>query len=252
MTGELLDALERAGVLDNTIVVITADHGEELDDHGLWEHNHMFNTNLRVPLIVVAPGRLPAGVRVKSLVDSIDLLPSLCELIGLQVPHEERLDDRQRNYGLVDGASFVGLAHGRADRIREFSFAENGLEMSVQDLEWKLIVRAAELEKESLDSIERHEIYPARLYHVAADPDEHSNVLAEHRAQAQRLFDALRAWDMEMPIPRHSIAQSERDREQEAQRLEALGYGGGVGQDVESERKSGDAGAAPDEQKRKP
>lgn len=255
MTGELLDALERAGVLDNTIVVITADHGEELDDHGLWEHNHMFNTNLRVPLIVVAPGRLPAGVRVKSLVDSIDLLPSLCELIGLQVPHEERLDDKQRNYGLVDGASFVGLAHGRAERLREFSFAENGLEMSVQDLEWKLVVRAADLEKETFDSIERHEIYPARLYHLAADPDEHSNVLAEHREQALRLFGALRAWDMAMPIPRHSIAQSARDLEQEARRLGDLGYGDGVGQGVGPTQKN--TGGKPDpvqpsEQKRQP
>jgi arylsulfatase A-like enzyme len=232
MTGELLEALEREGVLDNTIIVVTADHGEELDDHGLWEHNHMYNTNLRVPLIVVAPGMLPKGVRVKELVESVDLLPSLCEMLGVQAPHEERLDEQGRDYGAVDGKSFVGLAHGRVESLREVSFSENGLEMSAQDLEWKLIVRATELANETLASIEKHELYPARLFHLAKDPHEMRNVLEAERGHAERLFARLRAWDAAMPIPRHSISQSDRDIEQEAQRLRELGYAEGVGQGV--------------------
>mgnify|MGYP001194033840 CR=1 FL=1 len=233
MTGELIEALERAGVLHNTIVVLTADHGEELDDHGLWEHNHMFNTNLRVPLIVVAPGMLPKGVRVKELVESVDLLPSLCELLGLAVPHEDRPDGNGRNYGQVDGKSFVGLANGRVESLREVSFSENGLEMSAQDLEWKLIVRAADLANETLASIEKHDLYPARLFHLAKDPQEVHNVLDTERGHAERLFAHLRTWDAAMPIPRHSISQSDRDREQEARRLRELGYAEGVGQGVE-------------------
>lgn len=233
MTGELIQALEDAGVLDNTVVIVTSDHGEELDDHGLWEHNHMFNTNLRVPLIVVAPGRLPKGALVEELVESVDLLPSLCELLGLEVPHEERPDGEGRNYGEVDGKSFVGLAHGRVEALREVSFAENGLEMSAQDREWKLIVRAADLSQETLESIATHEVYPARLFHLAKDPHELRNVFASERGHAERLFEHLRAWDESMPIPRHSISQSERDREQEARRLAELGYGAGVGDGVE-------------------
>ncbi len=234
MTGELIESLERLGVLDNTVVIVTADHGEELDDHGLWEHNHMFNTNLRVPLIVVAPGRLPRGVRVEELVESVDLLPSLCELLDVKPPHEERLDDAGRNYGALDGWSFVGLAHGRVPTLREVSFSENGLEMSAQDREWKLIVRATELSSETLDSIATHELYPARLFHLAEDPHEHRNVFAEHRDHAQRLFEHLQRWDASMPIPRHSISQSARDLEQEALRLRELGYADGVGQDVKA------------------
>ncbi len=234
MTGELIETLERIGVLDNTVVIVTADHGEELDDHGLWEHNHMFNTNLRVPLIVVAPGRLPRGVRVSELVESVDVLPSLCELLDVKPPHEERLDDAGRNYGALDGWSFVGLAHGRVQSLREVSFSENGLEMSAQDREWKLIVRAADLGSESLDSIAEHEVYPARLFHLAEDPHERRNVFAEHRDQALRLFERLKQWDGSMPIPRHSISQSARDLEQEAQRLRELGYSDGVGQGVKA------------------
>lgn len=233
MTGELIEALERAGVLDNTIVIITADHGEELDDHGLWEHNHMFNTNLRVPLIVVAPGRLPKGVHVKQLVESVDLLPSLCELLGVNAPFEERFDEQKRNYGALDGKSFVGLAHGRVESLREVSFSENGLEMSAQDLEWKLIVRATDLTNETLESVAAHDVYPARLFHLARDPHEMRNVLDSERGHAERLFEHLRAWDKSMPIPRHSISQSARDREQEARRLAELGYGAGVGEGVE-------------------
>jgi arylsulfatase A-like enzyme len=234
MTGELIEALERAGVLHNTIVVLTSDHGEELGDHGLWEHNHMFNTNLRVPLIVVAPGMLPQGARVKELVESVDLLPSLCEMLGLEVPHEERRDEQGRNYGEVDGKSFVGLAHGRVESLREISFSENGKEMSAQDLEWKLIVRAADLANETLASIEKHDLYPARLFHLAKDSHEVRDVLEAERGHAERLFAHLRTWDMAMPIPRHSISQSDRDREQEAHLLNALGYSDGVGQGVES------------------
>lgn len=248
MLGDLLKTLDERGVLDNTIVVVTADHGEELDDHGLWEHNHMFNTNLRVPLIVAAPGRLPSGVRVRELVQSIDLLPSLCELMGLEVPHEERPDDQGRNYGLVDGVSFVSLANGGGP-IHDAAFAENGQEMAVQDLEWKLIVRAPDdLAKETLESIAEHDVYPAKLFHLAQDPGETRNVLEPHRDQAERLFAILQAWDATMPLPRHSITTSDRDREAEAHRLRLLGYAEGVGAGTKPKTPRGPRPATPREE----
>ena len=64
MIGEVLAELERRGVLDDTLVIVTADHGEELGDHGLWEHNYMFQTNLRVPLVMAWPKGRRAGARV--------------------------------------------------------------------------------------------------------------------------------------------------------------------------------------------
>jgi len=237
MLGEILDELDSLGVLDGTIVVVTADHGEELDDHGLWEHNHMFNTNLRVPFLVSAPGRLPGGARVNALVDSIDLVPSLCELIGLEVPHEERPDEQGRNYGQVDGASWVALAKGEVAALREFSFAENGLQMSIQDREWKLIVPAKESDERpfsaaTLDSLLQNKSFPPQLFHLALDPHELHDVLGEHRAQAERLLSKLIEWDAAMPIARNEISTSERDKEAEARRLRELGYADGVGQDV--------------------
>lgn len=235
MLGEILDELETLGVLDGTIVVVTADHGEELDDHGLWEHNHMFNTNLRVPFLVSAPGRLPSGKRVNALVDSIDLLPSLCELIGLEAPHEERPDSQGRNYGQVDGTSWVGLARGSVDSIREFSFAENGLQMSVQDREWKLVVPAREaagktLADASIESLAQNKAFPPQLFHLAVDPHEMHDVFDEERAQVERLLSKLVEWDASMPIARNELSTSQREIDEEMRRLGQLGYGGGVGQ----------------------
>ena len=141
MIGEVLDELEAAGVLDDTIVVVTSDHGEELGDHGLWEHNFMYQTNLRIPLVMAGPG-LPANRRVRGIVDSIDVVPTVCDLIGIALPFEESPDGR----GRIDGTSLVPLARGEVQRVREHSFAENGRYVSVQSERFKLIVRAAALE----------------------------------------------------------------------------------------------------------
>jgi arylsulfatase A-like enzyme len=236
--GAVLDELDRRGALANTIVIVAADHGEELGEHGVWEHNHMFQTNLRVPLIVSWPAKLPRGARVTALVESVDLLPSLCELIGLAPPFEERLDDEGRNYGALDGTSFLPLVRGERDRLREHSFAENGLEMAVQDAEWKLIVPAVPLAAETIATLAANPIAPPRLFHLAVDPDERANVIAEYPERAEALLAVLRAWDESMPIPRTDIVQSARDVEQARRRLRELGYGDGVGQGAGEEPRS--------------
>ncbi len=81
----LLDALDRLGVRDSTVVVITADHGEEFMEHGQLRHRkHLYDESIRVPLVVVGPG-VPAGRRLEQA-QGIDLLPTLAALLGLDVP----------------------------------------------------------------------------------------------------------------------------------------------------------------------
>lgn len=83
--GALLDSLERRGVLDNTIVVIASDHGEHLGDHGIDDHaNSLYTQLLHVPLVIVAPGRAPAAVRIDTPVSLIDMAATLTGLA--QVP----------------------------------------------------------------------------------------------------------------------------------------------------------------------
>ena len=82
---QLLDALQAAGRLDDTLVVFTADHGEEFADHGRFGHNKtLYEEVLRVPLILRHPGVVPAGKKVDDLVSLVDIAPTLLDLCGLQ------------------------------------------------------------------------------------------------------------------------------------------------------------------------
>ena len=85
--GRLLDALERTGQLDRTVVIFTSDHGEALGDHGLLLKGCRFYESLvHVPLLVSCPGRFRQGLRSEALVELTDLAPTLLELAGLKVP----------------------------------------------------------------------------------------------------------------------------------------------------------------------
>jgi arylsulfatase A-like enzyme len=82
----LLEALREAGHLDDTIVILTADHGEQLGEHHMLDHQYsVYQTLLHVPLIVRAPGRLAPG-RDPNPVMSFDLFPTLLELTGVAAP----------------------------------------------------------------------------------------------------------------------------------------------------------------------
>src|SRR5205814_5527591 len=101
IVGKLLAALRSRDLLDETVVIVTADHGEEFYDHGNWGHGHsVYNELLHVPLIVRYPARFPRGVRVDSTVMTIDVMPTILELAGV------------RSAAPMAGQSLVALATG--------------------------------------------------------------------------------------------------------------------------------------------
>jgi len=108
--GRVLEALDRNGFADNTVVVLWGDHGWHLGDHGLWCKHTNFEQAARIPLIVVAPGVTTAGSRTGALVETVDLYPSLCELAGLPAPKG------------LDGASFVAVARTPSAKGKEAVF----------------------------------------------------------------------------------------------------------------------------------
>jgi uncharacterized sulfatase len=111
--GRLMRGLDALGLAEDTVVLFLSDHGEMAGDHGLWAKGpYFFDAALRVPGIVAAPGRLPAGRRCDALVETVDLLPALLEMAGAPAPPE------------VQGRSCLDLLAGRTERHRDDVFTE--------------------------------------------------------------------------------------------------------------------------------
>ena len=84
--GRVLDALESSGLKENTIVVLFGDHGYHLGEHGLWGKTTNFELDTRVPLIIRTPNMVSPGVSTESIVELLDLYPTLADLAGLPMP----------------------------------------------------------------------------------------------------------------------------------------------------------------------
>lgn len=84
--GRLMEQLAKSGADKNTIVVLWGDHGWHLGEHGIWGKHALFEESLRSPLIVSYPGIKKSGQATDSMVETLDLFPTLCELAALPKP----------------------------------------------------------------------------------------------------------------------------------------------------------------------
>jgi iduronate 2-sulfatase len=82
--GRVLEALDRLGLRENTIVVFTADHGWHLGEHDFWQKMSLHEESTRIPILIDAPGKAPAVTQ--GLAEQIDLFPTLADLAGLPIP----------------------------------------------------------------------------------------------------------------------------------------------------------------------
>ncbi|MBT3273721.1 MAG: sulfatase-like hydrolase/transferase, partial [Spirochaetales bacterium] len=107
--GLILNALEKRGMLENTLILFTSDHGEMLGDHGLYTKEFGYEQSIRVPLLLAGPG-VPKGRTSDTLVELIDVNPTICEATGL--PPQER----------IDALSLFPFLRGETEKHREDTF----------------------------------------------------------------------------------------------------------------------------------
>ncbi|WP_254508077.1 sulfatase-like hydrolase/transferase [Anatilimnocola floriformis] len=172
--GRVLTALEETGQAKNTMIVFWGDHGWHLGDHGMWCKHTNYEQAAHIPLIVSAPGKL-AGRSTKSLAESVDVFPTLCELAGLPAPSG------------VDGRSFASVIADEKsptkDAIIHVYPRGNRLGRAVRTeryrlVEWKVIGAAPETAE-------------LELYDYAKDPLETENIAADRPAVIAELRKIL-------------------------------------------------------------
>jgi arylsulfatase A-like enzyme/Flp pilus assembly protein TadD len=192
--GELLDHLRRIGVYDRAVILLLADHGEGLGDHGEKEHGILlYRETIRVPLLLKLPGGERAGARIDAPAELLDVVPTVLGVLGLEAPAE------------LPGRSLLDLDHIPARRLYSETFYPR-LHFGWSPLAALSGARYAYIEGPDPE-----------LYDLAADPGERANVLARER----RVYA-----DMKAELATHAAALVEPGKVggEEAAKLAALGY----------------------------
>ena len=200
IVASVLDRMRPLGLLDGTLVVVTADHGESLGDHGEETHSMLvYEAAIRVPLILWRPGRVPAGRVVTEPVRLTDVAPTLLELLGATPPV------------LPHSRSLVPLLERRGSGQAPLAYAETLLPKFYMN--WAPL-RALRDGRYKLIDAPRPE-----LYDLAEDPAEARNLYAAEPRKARALREALDA------LAASGDAMSVQSLDREAmEKLAALGY----------------------------
>jgi len=204
--GELMETLEQSGKLRDALIIVVADHGEDFGEHGAWRHGErLTRESLRVPLLVRLPGEHRTGHE-PSLVQQVDILPTLLELLDLEAPRP------------VEGESllplFVGQSRPAADDPA-FVYVRFSppTRFGVIWRDWKFVSQAPRDAKGPS---------PGRLYHLESDPQERRD-LARRFPVMRDLLQAMLARKLLDPEP--VLAGEQTEISPETQRaLRALGY----------------------------
>lgn len=212
--GRVWDELRAGERWDQTVVCVTADHGEGLGDHDWWTHGVLYQEQIRVPLVVRGPG-IPSGVVLDDMVRTMDLMPTVLDLAAvpskLQPP--------------MDGVSLAPLANGESVDI-PFAYAE-----SVNCLTYAFSPTIKDKKEEVLFTLHdgrwKYTHYmtsqgEGELYDLEADPGELENLYDQEREVVDRLHEELKARPF-LPAKQLESVGASPER---IELLRALGYTG--------------------------
>ncbi|TDO03440.1 sulfatase [Sunxiuqinia elliptica] len=175
MIGQLIESIEQQGMLDNTIIVIWGDHGFKLGDFGEWAKATNLEVDARVPLIFRFPKGYGVGVKSNAMVELVDIMPTLLEAAGIEVPME------------TEGRSLMPIIEGKRENVREFALTQyprkgNVMGYSLRTTGWRYT--------EWIDQ-ETGEIKDAELYRLENTVSEKENIANKKRGKVRKFSEVL-------------------------------------------------------------
>ena len=204
--GRVVEQLKASGLYDRTVIAVMGDHGESLGDHGEAQHGFfIYNSVTHVPFVLRAPYDRMRGRRVADPVRSVDVMPTVLDLLGMPVPRE------------VTGASLVPLMTGAAGELGLDAYSESMYPLHHYGWSDLRALRAG-----------RYKVIDAprpELYDIDSDPMEGTNLYDARRSVADSMLSQLRRMETafektEAPMPAGDVDPEARAR------LAALGYVG--------------------------
>jgi arylsulfatase len=187
--GAIVQALRDGGILDNTLIAISADHGELLGDHGGWGKRSFYEGSVTVPLLMHWPAGLPAGAVRQSPASTVDLFPTFLAAAGIQPPAD------------LDGLNLLPAARDGALPDRPGVPAEYGDDRAFK-LMWRWDEPAGSGGSAASASSTAHRWKYVwhdnggreQLFDLAADPEERENLAAANPARCHQAHSALAEW----------------------------------------------------------
>jgi arylsulfatase A-like enzyme len=166
--GEIMQALEEQGYLDNTVIIFTSDHGEMLGDKNHIQKWSMYDPVTRVPMIVWAPGKFDGGRRVEQLCQHFDIAPVIMELASVQVPASWEAESVMP---ALRGEHFAGRDFVYSEHPRDGILTGTDYMVMIRSTEWKLVY---------------YREGRGELYHLTSDPEERRNLYDDNAYAATR------------------------------------------------------------------
>jgi choline-sulfatase len=197
--GEILAALDTAGDLDDSLVIVTSDHGHMNGHHGLVGKanatlpQNLYDEVVRVPLVMRWPGEIPAGERSDLFVDHMDLFMTILDAAGVE------LDEETRHEISSPGRSVLPQLRGSAIEWRRYRYAEHGNARMVAGERYKLVRRYPPLDPRFGDE----------LYDLVRDPRETTNLADDpkYTGESARLGEVLDSYFTRYEDPEKSGAR---------------------------------------------
>ncbi|MBD3184062.1 sulfatase-like hydrolase/transferase [Candidatus Poribacteria bacterium] len=179
--GRMIKVLKKRGILENTLIILTSDHGDTLGDRGHWDKRRFYESSVGVPLIISGPGfpcgglgSSTGGMKSRILTENIDLYATVLNTAGLEIP-ETRIP--------LSGRSMQSMITNRYENIRNAVFSEMGQWIMIRDARWKL-------------TYDPEQGGVRMLFNMATDPYESDNLCGkpEYRDVEYQLVSRILNW----------------------------------------------------------